>query len=107
MIPQCKFYNRAVKIADSMTHCYLQVLLYITFLYYYSDITNYLNENLILSIFSDLFFSVVADSIIKLFELHPETVFHCKKSILAYLNQLKNYSVSEKCFTHLVRNSFF
>ncbi|XP_054714056.1 AP-5 complex subunit zeta-1-like [Uloborus diversus] len=46
--------------------------------------------------------SVLAESIVKIFELHPETVFHNQKCILNYLSHFKNYFTAEKFFIHMV-----
>ncbi|KAG8199472.1 hypothetical protein JTE90_009320 [Oedothorax gibbosus] len=46
--------------------------------------------------------TILSDTVVQLFALHPETVFHCSKSILSYISRFKNYSIAEKNFIHMV-----
>ncbi|KAF8767643.1 AP-5 complex subunit zeta-1 like protein [Argiope bruennichi] len=46
--------------------------------------------------------AILSDAVVQLFELHPETVFHCQKNIISYINHLKNYTVAEQNFIHMV-----
>ncbi|GIX73757.1 AP-5 complex subunit zeta-1 [Caerostris darwini] len=45
---------------------------------------------------------IISDAVVQLFELHPETVFHCQKNIISYISHFKNYSISEKNFIHMI-----
>ncbi|GFR30626.1 AP-5 complex subunit zeta-1 [Trichonephila clavata] len=46
--------------------------------------------------------NVLSDAVVQLFELHPETVFHCQKNIISYISHFKNYSIAEQTFIHMV-----
>ncbi|CAL1276232.1 unnamed protein product [Larinioides sclopetarius] len=45
---------------------------------------------------------ILSDAVVQLFELHPETVFHCQKNIVSFISYFKNYSAAEQNFIHMI-----
>ncbi|KFM68184.1 hypothetical protein X975_21262, partial [Stegodyphus mimosarum] len=46
--------------------------------------------------------NVLSGAVIQLFELHPETIYHCQKTIMTYINYFKNYFIARQNFMNMI-----